>query len=61
MRVAAAVLAIAVTALASCSSTEPAPSADLGRDIAGKVTADGMTTHLRKMQEIADANKGSRA
>ncbi|MBP1818866.1 M28 family peptidase [Mycobacterium sp. OAE908] len=61
MRVAAAVLAIAVTALASCSATEPAPSPDLGRDIAGKVTADGMTTHLRKMQEIADANKGSRA
>ena len=61
MRAVAAVLAIAVTALASCSSTEPAPKPDLARDIAGKVTADGMTTHLRKLQEIADANKGSRA
>jgi Zn-dependent M28 family amino/carboxypeptidase len=61
MRVAAAVMAIAVTALASCSSTESAPAPDLARDVAGKVTADGMTTHLRKLQEIADANKGSRA
>ena len=29
--------------------------------MAGKVTADGMYTHLRKLQEIADANRGSRA
>lgn len=61
MRVAAAVMAIAVTALASCSSSTSAPTPDLARDVAGKVTADGMTTHLRKLQEIADANKGSRA
>jgi hypothetical protein len=61
MRVLAAVMAIAVTALASCSSTDPAPASDLPRDVAGKVTADGMNTHLRKLQEIADANKGSRA
>ena len=27
----------------------------------GKVTADGMYTHLRKLQEIADANGGNRA
>jgi Zn-dependent M28 family amino/carboxypeptidase len=54
---------IAVTAVASCSSTEsaPAPAPDLPRDVAGKVTADGMNTHLRKLQEIADANRGSRA
>jgi hypothetical protein len=54
-------MAIAVTALASCSSTESASAPDLPRDAAGKVTADGMNTHLRKLQEIADANKGSRA
>jgi Zn-dependent M28 family amino/carboxypeptidase len=29
--------------------------------VAGKVTADGMYTHLRKLQEIADANRGSRS
>jgi Zn-dependent M28 family amino/carboxypeptidase len=59
MRAIAAVMAIAVAALASCSSTESAP--DLPRDLAGKVTADGMYTHLRKLQEIADANRGNRA
>jgi len=61
MRAVAAVMAIAVTALAACSSTEPAAATDLPREVAGKVTADGMYTHLRKLQEIADANKGSRA
>src|SRR5690348_10064007 len=61
MRVVAAVIATAVTALASCSSTESAPAPDVAHDVAAKVTADGMTTHLRKLQEIADANHGSRA
>ena len=35
--------------------------ARLPRDLAGKVTVDGMYAHLRKLQEIADANGGSRA
>jgi hypothetical protein len=61
MRAVAAVLALAVVVLTSCSSNEPTPAADLPRDIANKVTADGMYTHLRKLQEIADANGGSRA
>jgi Zn-dependent M28 family amino/carboxypeptidase len=61
MRTIAAVMAIAVAALASCSSTESAPAAELPHDVAGKVTADGMYVHLRKLQEIADANGGSRA
>jgi Zn-dependent M28 family amino/carboxypeptidase len=61
MRVIAAVMAIALTALAACSSTDSAPAADPPRDVAGRVTADGMYTHLRKLQEIADANRGSRA
>jgi hypothetical protein len=61
MRAVPAVMAIAVAALASCSSTESAPAPELPRDMAGKVTADGMYTHLRKLQDIAGANKGSRA
>ncbi|MDT5236446.1 MAG: hypothetical protein QOF47_2433, partial [Mycobacterium sp.] len=61
MRVFAAVMAIAVAALASCSSPESAPAPALPHDVAGKVTADGMYTHLRKLQEIADANRGNRA
>jgi hypothetical protein len=61
MRAVAAVMAIAVAALASCSSTESAPAPEPPRDMAGKVTADGMYTHLRKLQDIAGANKGSRA
>ncbi len=61
MRAIAAVMAVALTALVACSSTDSAPAADPARDVAGKVTADGMYTHLRKLQEIADANRGSRA
>jgi Zn-dependent M28 family amino/carboxypeptidase len=61
MRTVASIMAIAVTALASCSSAEPPPASDLPHDVAGRVTADGMDTHLRKLQEIADANRGSRA
>ena len=34
---------------------------DLARDLADKVGVDGMYVHLRKLQEIADANNGSRA
>lgn len=57
--VAAAVIAV----LTSCSSTDGAESipADFARDLAGKVTVDNMYSHLRKLQEIADANKDSRA
>ncbi|MFG1933151.1 M28 family peptidase [Mycobacterium sp. NPDC048908] len=60
MRAVATLISVAVTALAACSSS-PAPANDPTRDIAGKVTADGMYTHLRKLQEIADANRGNRA
>ena len=55
MRAIAAVMAIGVTALAACSSTPPASAPVLPRDIAGKVTADAMYAHLRKLQDIADA------
>jgi Zn-dependent M28 family amino/carboxypeptidase len=60
----AATLAVTTGLVAGCSSPRPGPSAaapDLGRDLAGKVTADGMFTHLRALQDIADANGGNRA
>ncbi|MEM6105083.1 M28 family peptidase [Mycobacterium sp. 050272] len=50
--------------VAGCSSPRPGPPAaapDLGRVLAGKVTADGMFVHLRALQDIANANKGNRA
>ena len=50
--------------VAGCSSPRPAPPAtapDLGRGLAAKVTADRMVTHLRALQDIANANHGSRA
>src|SRR4029078_3524675 len=57
----AAVCVFGVGGLTGCSSTQPTPAPDLPREVAGKVTADGMYTHLRKLQEIADANRGNRA
>jgi hypothetical protein len=60
MKWAAAVVAVAV--LTSCSSSESAaPPPDLAAELAGKVGADGMYTHLQELQKIADANGGSRA
>lgn len=59
MRLACTVLA-AATIAAGCSR-EPAATVDLARDLAGKVTVDAMFVHLRKLQEIADANNHSRA
>ena len=49
-----------VMLLGGCSST-PTPPQDLARDLSGKVGVDGMFVHLRKFQEIAEANDGSRA
>jgi Zn-dependent M28 family amino/carboxypeptidase len=52
----------AALVLAGCSSSEkPATAENFGRDLAGKITVDGMFAHLRKLQEIADANDGTRA
>src|ERR1700682_5501610 len=59
-RVATAALIVA-TVLAACSSAQPPPAQDLGRALAGTVTVDGMYARLRRLQEIADANKGTRA
>lgn len=49
--------------LAACSSRpteQPAPEPVRAHDLASKVTIDGMVTHLQKLQEIADANGGTR-
>src|ERR1700745_4202504 len=57
--------ALVLTGLvAGCSSPHPVPPAaapDLGRGLAGKVTADRMFTHLHALQDIANANHGNRA
>ena len=63
-----------VTAMAGCGRSEAprsAPSAqpsapstsatEFATALEGKVTADAMLGHLKKLQEIADANKGTRA
>jgi outer membrane murein-binding lipoprotein Lpp len=50
----AAAAVVAATMLACCSSS-PSPTADLVREPAGKISVDGMPTHLGKLQEIADA------
>jgi len=50
--------------LAGCSSPRPEPpvaAPDLGRALAGEVTADRMFAHLRALQDIANANRGNRA
>jgi Zn-dependent M28 family amino/carboxypeptidase len=52
-----------VLAVAACGSSQQAPqsSADPGRELAGKVTIDGMRAHLDKLSGIATGNNGSRA
>jgi Zn-dependent M28 family amino/carboxypeptidase len=52
-----------VLAVAACGSSQQAPqsSADPGRELAGKVTVDGMRAHLDKLSGIATGNNGSRA
>lgn len=59
-----ATLLLAAGLLAGCSSARPgSPGAapDLGHGLAAKVTAEAMFTHLRALQNIANANKGNRA
>jgi Peptidase family M28/PA domain len=57
-----AVAAAIIAVLTSCSSTQGAESTptDFARDLAAKVTIDGMDPHLRKLQDIADASNGTR-
>lgn len=60
-RTVAAVVALVVSALTACSSSAPPPPADLGADLAGMVTVDGVFRHLAELQKIADAHDGNRA
>ena len=50
-----------IALLTSCSSEATTGPQDLTDDLADKVSADGMYTHLHKLQEIADANDDNRA
>jgi hypothetical protein len=52
---------VVVAALLGGCSSAPPPPQDLARELADKVGVDGMYVHLRKLQEIADANNRSRA
>lgn len=60
-RTVTALLALVVCALTACSSSAPAPPADLGADLAAKITVDGVFGHLTELQKIADAHDGNRA
>jgi hypothetical protein len=61
-RVIPAHLLCLVLLVAACSSP-PAPKApaDPARELAGKVTVDGMSAHLGRLSDIATGNKSSRA
>jgi Zn-dependent M28 family amino/carboxypeptidase len=63
MRPLAAALVV-IGLVAGCSSPRPAPRAtapDLARGLAQQVTADRLVTHLRALQNVANANRGNRA
>lgn len=62
MRRAAWVLVMGV--LVACAPAPPAPpppATDLARDLAAKVTLDGVRTHLQALADIAKADNGNRA
>jgi Zn-dependent M28 family amino/carboxypeptidase len=46
---------------ASAGSGPTAPATDFAASLKGRVTTDAMMAHLKKLQEIADANGGNRA
>ncbi|MGV9799670.1 M28 family peptidase [Mycobacterium sp. NPDC003449] len=54
------VVVLVVVGLAGCGST-PDPSPNLPKELAEKVTLDAMFAHLRKFQEVAEANDGNRS
>ena len=60
-----AALLLLTVLLAGCApgsrSAQSADAKDLGRGLAAKVSADRMFVHLHALQDIANANKGSRA
>lgn len=56
----AALLAVLAVLMSCSQGDDQAPTAEFPRQLADAVTADGMYTHLQKLQEIADANDGNR-
>lgn len=54
-------LACALAGCAAPKSLPPTAAPDLSRDLAAKVTGDGMFAHLRALQTVADSNGGNRA
>ena len=61
MRLGALLLGV-VLSLAACSSAPPSgPAADPARDLAAKVTVDGIYAHLQKFNDMALSGKGGRA
>lgn len=61
MRRAAALAFVLMVAACGSPQQPPQSSADPGRELAGKVTVDGMRAHLDKLAGIATGNSGSRA
>ncbi len=55
------VLACALAGCAAPKSLPPTAAPDLSRDLAAKVTGDGMFAHLRALQTVVDSNGGNRA
>lgn len=66
-KTAAGVLAVLLTViLTACSSPEAAPQPEVdpdafARSLAAAVTVDGLSVHLQALQDISDANDGTRA
>lgn len=59
-----ATLLLGAVLVAGCSSTRsgtPGATPNLGHSLAKRVTIDGMASHLRALQNIANANGGNRA
>ncbi|SPM38923.1 peptidase M28 [Mycobacterium numidiamassiliense] len=61
LRAAVLLIILVVTGCSSPHRARPAAAPDLSRELAEKVTAERMFTHLHALQDIANANKGSRA
>lgn len=56
----AALIAVVAVLMSCAKGDDQASAAEFPRRVADAVTADGMYTHLQKLQDIADANDGNR-
>lgn len=61
MRRAVLTLLLVAALVGGCSSKPASTPTDLARDLAAKVKVDAVVQHLRALQDIANANGGSRA